>query len=135
VGRVLGPGGLVGVSAPSSNGRTYFDQTPTPTQPTQPTQPSGITEADLLRYQSNWQKVGSAAQDALNRCGSSTLARNSAVDAATASARALSALSLLRSGVSSTITAVEVSVSEANAQVNGISLYDQLTQVQTCKAS
>ncbi|MEK7079776.1 MAG: hypothetical protein AAB901_00620 [Patescibacteria group bacterium] len=138
--KVLGSGGLIGVSAPSSGGgRPYIDQAATKQSTTGSSQQSTVTEAQLLGYQANWQKISTVAEDAISRCSTSSLAQSAANSATGALAKASNALSILDSaGQSSTAygyaapTQQEVTQAQLSAADSGNSLYVQLTQVSSC---
>ncbi len=87
VSKVMGPGGLIGVSQPSSGGgRGYLDQInqPQPVQQPSGTTASTVTRTDLLAYISNWGLLETAAENALDRCPSSKIAANALTDSTTA---------------------------------------------------
>lgn len=101
--KVLGEGGLSGVSQPTGGGgRSYVDQATDPS-----TIGSGSIGGNFLttfdyqiqrveEYQSDWQRLRDAASNALARCPDSTLARTTLDESAVALNKAQTTLASLR---------------------------------------
>lgn len=128
VNQVLGSGGLLGVSSPSSGGgRSYIDQATAP-----PVAPSNAaTEAQVLSYQANWKKVEDAARTAFGECSSSAFVQTAFSKAATAAAKAQSSLFAMQNNApgSISITTQDVAEAEFEASASEGSLYSELTQI------
>ncbi|HEX5774476.1 MAG TPA: hypothetical protein VFY28_00725, partial [Candidatus Paceibacterota bacterium] len=128
VNQVLGSGGLLGVSSPSSGGgRSYIDQATTPRTATQ----NAATEAQVLSYQANWKKVEDAARAAFAECAGSTIIQTAFSKAATAAAKAASSLFAIENNAlaSVSVTTQDVAQAEFEASANDGSLYSELTNI------
>lgn len=145
VNKAFGATGLLGISQPESGGgRPYLDQASDPTAPTTGGGSTGggtaATESQLSLYQQSWQTIASAADDALARCSSSSLAQAARAEASTAIAKATQAMAVLDTdGIGSQ---AYISIAPTQAEVMSVvaelddeadsSLYSQLIQVKSC---
>jgi hypothetical protein len=88
VNKVIGSTGLLSLSAPQSGGgRSYIDQAASQPLRPPPAEPDADTAAQLAVFEVSWQSIGTAAQQALEKCPESGAAQQALLDAGRALAR------------------------------------------------
>lgn len=132
VNQVLGGGGLLGVSQPSSGGgSSYLSQATSPDQYSGGTTSlsSGITQnisndlAVLATYRDNWQKILDAANAAQQTCGSSNTAISAVVTQATAGVAKANAAIQQETAISKSIQTTSSSLTDPTQITTAITQY------------
>jgi len=138
VNQVIGQGGLIGVSSPSSGGgRPFLDRATDPSL--QQGAPSAIdqnVQFELAAYEQSWGRIREAAEAASEKCPASTVAREALSDSIAADAK-ISAVrkAAAQPGVTTDIvrtimpSVAEIADAQDQASDGDGSTYSQLQQI------